>query len=49
MPFRGQVLRDDVAMVLARLLHDPRAGGHVLYVNAGEQTVEQALDDLLGS
>lgn len=47
-PFRGQVPRDDVAAVLARLLHDPRAAGKVLYVNGGEQPLEQALDQVLG-
>jgi uncharacterized protein YbjT (DUF2867 family) len=41
-PFRGEVSRDDVANVLAELL----AGGgsrRVLYVNGGDEPVEQAL------
>jgi uncharacterized protein YbjT (DUF2867 family) len=48
-PFRGSVPRDDVASVLARLLTDPRSSRRVLYVNSGEHTIEQALDDVLGS
>jgi uncharacterized protein YbjT (DUF2867 family) len=47
--FRGTVPRDDVASVLARLLADPRSTGHILYVNSGEQPIEQALDEVLGS
>jgi nucleoside-diphosphate-sugar epimerase len=46
-PFRGQVPRDDVAAVLARLLHDPRSSRHLLYVNGGEEPVERALDAVL--
>jgi len=46
-PFRGQVTRDDVAAVLARLLEDPRAARQVLYVNGGSKPIEQALDDAL--
>jgi nucleoside-diphosphate-sugar epimerase len=48
-PFRGSVPRDDVASVLARLLVDSRSGRRVLYVNSGEQPIEQALDEVLGS
>jgi nucleoside-diphosphate-sugar epimerase len=46
-PFRGSVPRDDVAAVLARLLADARGAGRVLYVNGGEQPVDQALEDVL--
>jgi uncharacterized protein YbjT (DUF2867 family) len=46
-PFRGQVARDDVAALLARLLEDERASRHVLYVNGGEQPLEQALDEVV--
>jgi nucleoside-diphosphate-sugar epimerase len=46
-PFRGQVPRDDVASVLARLVHDPRFSGRVLYVNSGDEPVEQALEGAL--
>ena len=48
-PFRGSVSRDDVASVIARLLADPRSSHRVLYVNSGEQSIEQALDEVLGS
>jgi nucleoside-diphosphate-sugar epimerase len=46
-PFRGRVARDDVAAVLAGLLHDPRASHRLLYVNGGDEPTEQALDDIL--
>jgi nucleoside-diphosphate-sugar epimerase len=46
-PFRGSVSRDDVAAVLAYLLRDPRFSRRVLYVNDGEQTIEQALEAVL--
>jgi nucleoside-diphosphate-sugar epimerase len=42
-PFRGRVPRDDVAAVLARLLANPRASGHVLYVNGGPEPIDEAL------
>ena len=48
-PFRGSVPRDDVANVLARLLGDSRSTRRVLYVNSGEQPIEQALDEVLDS
>jgi uncharacterized protein YbjT (DUF2867 family) len=47
-PFRGSVPRDDVASVLARLLADSRSTRRVLYVNSGEQSIEQAVDEVLG-
>jgi cytosine deaminase len=43
-PFRGEVSREDVAAVIARVLEDPRSSHHVLYVNGGEQPIEQALE-----
>lgn len=46
-PFRGRVPRDDVAAVLARLLYDPRASRRVLYVNGGDQPIDQALESVL--
>lgn len=46
-PFRGQVPRDDVAAVLARLLHDTRASGRLLYVNGGDEPLEQAVEGAL--
>ncbi|HEY6396444.1 MAG TPA: SDR family oxidoreductase [Solirubrobacteraceae bacterium] len=46
-PFRGQIPRDDVAAVLAELLHEPRANRRILYVNGGDQPVARALRDAL--
>lgn len=43
-PFRGEIPREDVAAVLAGLLHDPRATRHVLYVNSGAEPIERALE-----
>jgi nucleoside-diphosphate-sugar epimerase len=45
--FRGQVPRDDVATVVAWLVHDDRFSGRVLYVNGGEVPAEQALEMIL--
>jgi nucleoside-diphosphate-sugar epimerase len=44
-PFRGDVAREDVAEVLDAVLHDSRARHRTLYVNGGEQPVEQALEE----
>jgi uncharacterized protein YbjT (DUF2867 family) len=41
--FRGEVPRDDVAAVLAAVLAEPRSAGATLYVNGGDDDVEQAL------
>ena len=46
-PFQGRVPRDDVAAVLARLLHDDRFSRRVFYVNSGEDPIEQALERVL--
>jgi nucleoside-diphosphate-sugar epimerase len=46
-PFRGQVARDDVAAVLERLLEDERAPHHVLYVNGGDDPLQEALEKVL--
>jgi nucleoside-diphosphate-sugar epimerase len=48
-PFRGQVPRDDVAAVLHALLGEPRAARRILYVNSGEDVLEQALAAWLAS
>src|SRR5271167_2605589 len=48
-PFRGSVPRDDVASVLARLLAESRSIRRILYVNSGEQSIEQALEEVLGT
>ncbi|MBV9804690.1 MAG: NAD(P)H-binding protein [Solirubrobacterales bacterium] len=46
-PFRGEVARDDVAALLDAVLHDPRASHRILYVNGGEEPLEQALARVL--
>jgi uncharacterized protein YbjT (DUF2867 family) len=47
-PFRGAVTRDDVAAVLAAVLHEPRAAGLTVYVGGGDHPVEAALAEVLG-
>ena len=42
-PFRGDVTRDDVAAVLAAVLHEPRSAGRLLYLAAGEVPIDEAL------
>jgi uncharacterized protein YbjT (DUF2867 family) len=39
----GKVSRDDVAAVLAAVLHEPRSAHRILYVSAGEDPIEDAL------
>ena len=46
-PFRGKVSRDDVASVLAALLHAARARRRTLYVNGGDDPIDQAVDEAL--
>ncbi len=48
-PFRGEVPREDVAVVLEAVLHDRRASHRILYVNGGEEPVDQALARALES
>ena len=43
-PFRGQIARDDVAEVLDALLQEPRTAGAILYLNEGDETIEQAIN-----
>jgi nucleoside-diphosphate-sugar epimerase len=45
-PFHGRVPRDDVAASIAALLVAPAAIGKVLYINGGDQPIDQALRDL---
>jgi len=45
-PFRGRIPRDDVAAVLAAVLEGDRASRRVIYVNGGEDPIEQALASL---
>jgi uncharacterized protein YbjT (DUF2867 family) len=47
-PFRGQIPRDDVAAVLDVALHDQRAQRRVIYVNSGDEPIEQALAAAIG-
>lgn len=42
-PFRGEIPRDDVAALLARLLREPGSVRKVLYVNSGPDALEAAL------
>jgi hypothetical protein len=44
----GEVSRDDVAAVLAAVLHEPRADRRVLYVAAGNAPIDEALALALG-
>jgi len=46
-PGRRTVPRDDVAAVLARLLHDERAAHRVLYVDDGDQPLDHAVEAVL--
>jgi uncharacterized protein YbjT (DUF2867 family) len=46
-PVRAEVTRDDVAAVLAAVLHEPPSAGLTLYVVEGEDPVEEALASLL--
>ena len=43
-PSRGEIPRDDVAALLARLLKDARSVRMILYVNSGPEPLEQALE-----
>jgi nucleoside-diphosphate-sugar epimerase len=45
--FRGRVSRDDVAEVLVAVLDEPRAARRVLYVNGGDDPVDEALANAL--
>jgi uncharacterized protein YbjT (DUF2867 family) len=47
-PFSRPVPRDDVVRVLARLLADSRSVSRVLYLSSGPQSIEEALDEVLG-
>jgi uncharacterized protein YbjT (DUF2867 family) len=48
-PFRGRVPRDDVAAVLAAVLHDPRATHRILWVNGGDDPLTDALERALAA
>jgi uncharacterized protein YbjT (DUF2867 family) len=46
-PFRGEISRDDVAAVLARLVADARLSRRVLYLNGGPLPLDEALEAML--
>ena len=46
-PFPGQIPREDLAELLAGVLHDPRSRQRVLYVNGGPEPIETALEAAL--
>ena len=46
-PLRGEVPREDVAGVLAAVLHEPRSARRVLYVSAGDDPIDEALARVL--
>jgi nucleoside-diphosphate-sugar epimerase len=42
-PFRGSVSREDLAAVLAAVLHEPRSARRTFYVSGGDDPVERAM------
>jgi uncharacterized protein YbjT (DUF2867 family) len=47
-PIRAEVSRDDVAAVLAAVLHEQRSVGRILYVVGGDEPIDEALAAALG-
>lgn len=45
---RGEIPREDVAAVLAAVLHDDRTVGHVLELVGGGTPIDVAIDELVG-
>jgi uncharacterized protein YbjT (DUF2867 family) len=43
-PLEGEVTRDDVAAVLAFVVHDPRTTKRILYVSSGDDPVAEAIE-----
>ncbi|MFE2640491.1 hypothetical protein ACFXKF_38140 [Streptomyces scopuliridis] len=39
----GQIAREDVAVTLAELLHEPRIGRQILELNTGSTPIEEAV------
>lgn len=48
-PLRGEVSRDDVAAVLAAVVHEPGTAGQVMYLRSGDEPVAEALGSFLES
>jgi uncharacterized protein YbjT (DUF2867 family) len=46
-PIRAEVTRDDVAAVLAAVLHEPRSARLTIYVVGGDEPVDEALAGVL--
>jgi uncharacterized protein YbjT (DUF2867 family) len=46
-PLDGKVPRDDVAGVLAAVLHEPRSARRILYVSAGDDPIDDAIARVL--
>ena len=46
-PVQGNVSRDDVAAVLAAVLHEPRSAQRVMYVRSGDLEIDKALEAFL--
>jgi uncharacterized protein YbjT (DUF2867 family) len=46
-PVRGEISRDDVAVVLAAMLGDRRVAGLIVYVNSGDLPIDQALASVI--
>jgi uncharacterized protein YbjT (DUF2867 family) len=42
-PLDGEISRDDVAAVLAAVLHEPRSAQRILYVASGDEPLDDAL------
>jgi uncharacterized protein YbjT (DUF2867 family) len=46
-PLDGEISRDDVAAVLAAVLHEPRSEQRILYVASGDEPLDEALERAL--
>jgi uncharacterized protein YbjT (DUF2867 family) len=46
-PFSGEIPRADLAALLAGVLYDSRASHRILYVNGGDDPIDQALEHAL--
>jgi uncharacterized protein YbjT (DUF2867 family) len=46
-PFRGEIPREDVAAILAALLHTPASARRIFYASSGERPIAEALSAAL--